>query len=267
MSQGRGRRVFDMGRYTEGPGSFRILWDVPVTVNIAEEPAAASEASPREAAQEFARIEERLLGNLNEEHRRQIEWYIQMASIREGEMRRHLEEEVERREAMAKAPTNTVQLETGEQREANASNRVFFVYVTPTGAELALSKCPSLSREFTKTEGAFGSNSRRTLAEYNVKAPCILKMVNLQSSFGKPRRVVNMMIEIDPEAATIEVKGLEGFGMFKGRAKVLPKQSTYFVNRENFSLTTEVLKEHFGLRTLQPPVKAGAAGRARSLIF
>jgi hypothetical protein len=92
-------------------------------------------------------------------------------------------------------------------------------------------------------------------------------MVNLQSTFGKPRRVVNMMIDINPEAATIELRGLDKFGTFKGRAKVRTVDSTYFVNRETFKLTDAVLVEHFSMRVLQPPVKSGAGKCVRSLIF
>jgi hypothetical protein len=45
------------------------------------------------------------------------------------------------------------------------------------------------------------------------------------------------------------------------------KDSTYFVNREGFKLTDTVLREHFGLKVLQPPVKMGAGKSVRSLIF
>ena len=60
--------------------------------------------------------------------------------------------------------------------------------------------------------------------------------------------------------------GEGGFGKFRGKAKVDYKTSTYFSNREGFKLTENVLKEHFGLRTLQPPTK-GAGKNVRSLIF
>lgn len=189
-----------------------------------------------------------------------------MESIAQMEMRMEAEER-ERREEMAKTPANTIQLETGEKRETNSASRLFFVYVTPTGAEMPISKCPGLKKEWGRTNGMFESDSRQTITEFAVQSPCTIKMVNLQSTFGRPKRVVNLMINIDPEAATIEVKGLEGFGTFKGRAKIEYTKSTYFVNRENFTLTEAVLKEHFGLRTLQPPLRTGGGKSVRSLIF
>jgi len=186
----------------------------------------------------------------------------------EMEMREQQELRERRDREVAQTSTKiTVQIETGEKRERNSASRLFFVYVTPTGAEMPINRCPGLKKEWGRTNGAFDSESRQSLTEFTVQSPCTIKMVNLQSTFGRPKRVVNLTITVDPEAATIEVKGLEGFGMFKGRAKVDYEKSTYFVNRENFKITEAVLKEHFGLRVLQPPVKGGGGRCVRSLIF
>jgi len=202
---------------------------------------------------------------LNEQDARRRE---QQAVVRADIRRRH-ENEMRRRE-MAKVAVvkSTIQLETGEKREGvTASSRVFFVYVTPTGAEMTISKCPCIVKAWSRANGAFDGDSRTVITEYEVKSPTTLKMVNLQSRFGKPKRVVNLMIDVNPEEATIDLQGLDAFGRFKGRGKVCLRDSTYFVNREGFKLTDTVLKEHFGLKVLQPPTKMGAGKTVRSLIF
>ena len=169
---------------------------------------------------------------------------------------------------MAAVVKNTIQLETGERRDGvTASSRVFFVYVTPTGAEMPITRCPCLTKEWSRANGAFAGDSRTVITEYVVKSPTTLKMVNLVSHFGKPKKVVNLMIDINPDEATIDFQGLEGFGRFRGRAKVCLRDSTYFSNREAYKITEGVMKDQFGMKILQPPKNMGAGKRVRSLIF
>lgn len=260
MTRGRGRRVFDMGRQPIDTGlSFPNHAVVPPLFMNLRQPLTGEGISALLGAMRGSFPDMMALIN------RIAQQDVERAEV---EMRTEYTLHERGSREMANAPTkNILQLETGEQRETNRASRVFFVYVTPTGAEMPISKCPGLKKEWGRTNGAFGGESRQTITEYTVTMPCTIKLVNLQSTFGRPKRVVNLMIDLNPEAAVIELKGLDGFGLFKGRAKVRVEQSTFFVNRENTKLTDTVLKEHFGLRVLQPPIKGGGEKKVRSLIF
>lgn len=162
----------------------------------------------------------------------------------------------------------TIHLETGELREGmSASARIFFVYVTPTGAEIPITKCPHLTKVYGRTDGGFDGATRLTTVEYGIKFPCTIKMVNIFSVMGRPNAVANIFVDLNDDLASIELNGLEGFGKFKGRGKVDLKRSTFFMGRERIQVTDSLVKERFNLRTLLPSKKGGAGKPKRSLIF
>lgn len=162
---------------------------------------------------------------------------------------------------------NTIQLETGENREGTTmSCRLFFVYVTPTGMEMPLSKCPLLYKCFSNSHGGFDGSSRLVTAEYEVKGETTLKMVNIVSQYGSPRRVVNLVLHLSPDDAAVSISGLNKFGKFQGRCKVDYDESTYREPHKIRKLDMQVLKDEFAFSLIQPPKKVGGSG-ARSLIF
>jgi hypothetical protein len=163
---------------------------------------------------------------------------------------------------------NIIHIETGELREGGRSSaRLFFVYMTPTGGEAPIYKCPFIKKIGGWTDGGFEGNTRQSTTEWEVKSACTLKMVNIYSVYGRPSHVANLIIEVDPEQAAIELSGVEGFGKFKGRAKVNKKRSTFKIGHGPFIINDDTLRNSFGFKILQPP-KKGAGGKAtRSLIF
>jgi hypothetical protein len=162
--------------------------------------------------------------------------------------------------------SSNVMLETGQQQERQASNLLFYCYVTPTGVEISLGKCPHLKRVWGQSEGGFEGSTRIQRTEYQVTAPVTIKMVNICTRFGDEKRMVNLFIDLDPNVAAVEFTGLEGFGLFKGRGKVNFKKSSYKENKQVHAVNDAMLKDLFSIKVLQPPRVQGKA-KVRSLIF
>jgi hypothetical protein len=167
------------------------------------------------------------------------------------------------------AMDNTITLETGEQREGKvASSRLFFVYVSPTGAEISIHKAPSLKRVFSRPTGGFEGSSRLVNAEFEVKGPTRIKMVNNHTRLGKPTIYVNLYLNVGGKHSLIDMTGLQDFGRFRGRAEIDIAGSTITTrDRKRVKLTPDTLKKYFGLRILQAPPDAGQDSDVRSLIF
>jgi hypothetical protein len=170
---------------------------------------------------------------------------------------------------MAKAEAlkvGNIILETGQQQERQASNLLFFVYVTPTGAEISIGKCPHLQRVWGQTEGGFEGQTRIQRTEFRVLSPTTIKMVNICTVFGSPKRTVNLFIDLAPDHASIELTGLESFGLFKGRGKINMRKSYYREHQDMSAFTNDMIKELFNFKILQPPRIEGAK-KVRSLIY
>lgn len=164
--------------------------------------------------------------------------------------------------------SSTMQLEMGERRVNNqSSSRLFFVYVTPTGAEVSLGKCPSLRRIWGQTTGGFDGGSRTQTVEYEVRAATRIKMVNIVSAMGRTRRIVNLFVDLDPNAAVVKFNGLDGFGSFAGRGKCDYKASLFVDHKTEYRFDDAMMKTNFGLHVLQPPRGAMGQRKVRSLIF
>ena len=162
----------------------------------------------------------------------------------------------------------TIQLEMGERRVNNQSSaRLFFVYVTPTGAEVSLSKCPSLRRVWGQTTGGFDGGSRTQTVEYEVRSATRIKMVNLVSVLGRARRIVNLFVDVDPNAAVIKFHGLDEFGGFTGRGKPDYRASSFSEHKSQYNFDDAMMKGTFGLHVLQPPRGIVGKKAVRSLIF
>ena len=161
---------------------------------------------------------------------------------------------------------NTIVLETGENRNPASADRIFFVYVTPTGAEMPITRCPSLVKIGSHSFGGFEGNSRILTTEYAVRTPTLLKMVNIVSQLGSPKKVVNLFIKVSADEASICLYGLNKFGKFKGRGKVEYADSSYREVAKVVPVTMALLKKEFGFTLLQQPSKTGGK-RTRSLMF
>jgi len=162
--------------------------------------------------------------------------------------------------------SNNILLETGQKQERQASSLVFFVYVTPTGAEVSMGKCPHLRRAWGRSEGGFEGTSRLQRSEYQVLAPITVKMVNIATTFGSAKRMVNLFLDLDPGHAAIEFTGLDGFGTFKGRGKINLKKSSFREHTNSHNLNDEILRDIFNLKILQP-ARVQGKNKVRSLIF
>lgn len=161
---------------------------------------------------------------------------------------------------------NNILLETGQKQERQASSLVFFVFVTPTGAEVSMGKCPHLRRTWGRSEGGFEGTTRLQRSEYQVMAPIMIKMVNIATTFGSAKRMVNLFLELDPGHAAIEFSGLDGFGTFKGRAKVNYKKSSFREHTTSHNLNEEIMRDLFAMKVLQP-ARVQGKNKVRSLIF
>jgi hypothetical protein len=166
-------------------------------------------------------------------------------------------------------PNPTVYMETGEKRIGTTfSARVFFVYLTPTGAEESIYRCPHLKKKMIRNTGGFEGTSRTQVIEWEVSAPVTLKMVNLCTAFGQAGKKVDLYIDLDPAEASIEFNGLEEFGRFRGRGTIDYNKSSYRERGQASQLNDEIMKSLFGLRVVQPPLPTkGKKHRVRSLIF
>jgi hypothetical protein len=197
-----------------------------------------------------------------EEFRREM---LEREQMREDAIRERRKEQLAM--TMTRPVRPTIQLETGEDRiDKFHSARLFFVYVTPTGVEVPITKCPSLTKIGSKATGGFDGGSRRVLTDYELRAPTMLKMVNIVSKLGTQKRVANLFIHTGPEEASIQLVGMDGFGKFKGRGKVLYDLSSLREDKINTPITLQVLKDIFGMTMLQPPIKSGVCA-PRSMIF
>jgi hypothetical protein len=161
---------------------------------------------------------------------------------------------------------NNILLETGQKQERQASSLIFFVYVTPTGAEVSMGKCPHVRRTWGRSEGGFEGTSRLQRTEYQVLAPITIKMVNIATTFGSAKRHVQIFLDLDPGHAAIDFNALDGFGSFKGRAKINFKKSSFREHTTAQNLNEECMREIFNLKVLQPARVQGKS-KVRSLIF
>ena len=168
---------------------------------------------------------------------------------------------------MAIATEPRIILETGSNRQGTTmSSRTFFVYVSPTGAEMPLGQCPVLKREYIQNHGKFGTPDFRQTAAYILRGESRLKMVCLSSTFGRPRRVLNLFVDIGTGKDVIEFYGSGECGKFSGRGELDIKSSVLSENKQELELTPQLLKELFGYRILQRGTAREKSG-ARSLIF
>lgn len=178
-------------------------------------------------------------------------------------------EEVMEVARVARATEPRIVLETGTQREGTMmSSRTFFVHVSPTGAEMPIGQSPVLKKEYSQGHGRFGTPDYMQTTAYILRGEGRLKMVCLSSSFGRPRTVINLYIDIGPDLEVIELTGAGGCGKFSGRGRIDKKNSLISENRSALEITDKVLKENFGYKVLQACTAASAARKGvRSIIF
>ena len=133
-----------------------------------------------------------------------------------------------------------IRLESGKINELQRSGWFFARHITPTGLEVPLRDCPHLT---FKDRGP-GENSDMPAVRYTVSAPTRLKLINIVTSFGRPRRAHNIVLRLDPQAAVIRIHGIEGLGSFLGRAEVdFSAEDTTFKNLKDLKswLTYEIV--------------------------
>ena len=165
-----------------------------------------------------------------------------------------------------------IRMEAGTLRQGTTlSARVWFLFVTATGAEVPLTKARGfLERKWGRNRGGFNGTTQLTIFEFEVLKKCRVKMCNNVSAFGKKNRFVNLFVDLDPDAASVEFHGLEEHGLFQGRGAVDYEES-YMTERgghETTQLTEAVMKQYFGLRMLQPPRHSGKAKhKVRAIIY
>jgi len=167
-------------------------------------------------------------------------------------------------------PVTNIRLETGVLRKGrNLSARLWFAFVTRTGAEVPLKQHGSaLEDVMFRPVGGFKGTTQRTIHEYRLLQPCRIKMINNCSSFGKLNQMINIYIDLHPDDAAIEIQGVEEFGLFQGRGAIDYRNSTFREHHRNYEMNEDIMKQFFGLRLLQPP-RGITRGRrkVRSLLY
>lgn len=110
-------------------------------------------------------------------------------------------------------------LTTGENREKKTqSTRVYFYYVSPTGYESPMTNAPARRLNQRKLDNGV---NRTVEVNYSAETPFTIKMFTSRSAFGKPTTRAEVFLLVDPNAEQISISGLDGFGGFTGRAKLL----------------------------------------------
>lgn len=162
----------------------------------------------------------------------------------------------------------TIRLRFGESREGmRGSNRLYFFYVTPTGIEASLGKAKlALSPRWSRTTGEI-SSGRIITSEYDLLQPCSIKMVNMYSNFGKPRKNINLYLNLGEEHACIQLKGYEGFGEFVGNAEVDLEKSSSGIGQYATTIDEDFLKEYCDYDVLTPPQSTSSNASSRKLIW
>lgn len=139
-----------------------------------------------------------------------------------------------------------IHLTVGEDRTLRTSTtKTYFFYVSDSGLESAIHKCKELKLVYTNNSGTFAGLG--SVSEYEVVESCKIKMFTMCSKFGKPREVYEIWIKVHPEAELISVKGINGFGEFRGRGIVLG-----YIGEKGL---TKGIPEAMKYEIIQPPKK------------
>jgi len=153
-----------------------------------------------------------------------------------------------------------VTLVTGMDRNGTtSSSRTFFVFCSPTGAEVPLKECTGMKRIWSRGGNPGRDQGVETTTEYEVKEPVRIKMVAIYTSFGKRKEFGNIYLDLDENFEMIEMTGLNSFGGFKGRARIEKRMS---------NISDDDLKERYHLIVTGPPNgKVPRVGNTRSLVL
>jgi hypothetical protein len=149
-------------------------------------------------------------------------------------------------------------LEFGEKRLGmQASARAYFFYVSPTGQETGMNKCPHL--RITWSRGGNQDQDGTRIMEWGILAsmPITLKMACMHTAFGKPTNRKFIYLDLHPDAERLSITGPGDFGTFLGRAKI---------NVEKSGIPMAEIKKNFKIEVLAMAA-AGQGDDVRSLIF
>ena len=154
--------------------------------------------------------------------------------------------------------SQTITVATGEHREGTQKSvRTYLFYVSPTGKETPLPSCPYIKKTWSRPQGQFGTGERLSTIEYSVSQPVVVKLWTDSTTFGRPKQMKAIQIEVAEIHPEIRLTGFDQFGEFRGNAKVLLSKS---------QITVEQLERDFSYEILKAPVMSSTKA-TRSLVF
>lgn len=123
--------------------------------------------------------------------------------------------------------SHTIRTRWGENhQDLNSSSRCYFFAVSNTGIQ---SNIKDIDRKLITIKNWITlsnlSTRRENEVSYNVNYPIVLKMILISSGFGKKKIMLSIFLTLNEESSRIRVEGLDGFGLFDGRATIDYEQS------------------------------------------